>query len=339
MSSSMDLQWKWIEVMKHNTGKQGTLCAVGLLLMLTFLLSLLAGKYDLSFRELIVGNEMQIRVFLTLRLPRSLMAVFGGFGLGVSGMVYQTVLRNPLASPDMVGVSSGASAGAAVAILFLGSSFWAMTGCAFLGSMMALFVTLLLSFRSKSSNSLVLAGIAVHSVAQTILMTLKLCADPERELASIEYWIMGSLNGITLEKIPLSLLLIMLCVWLLALLYRQILLLSVDEEEASLLGVSVGRMRLLILILSTLIVSAIVSVTGIISFVGLLAPHCARMLTRDNRRGTFWLSGLIGGCLFCIADILARTVAASELPVSIFTSLLGAPFLLFLLMRGGSEHE
>ncbi len=112
-----------------------------------------------------------------------------------------------------------------------------------------------------------------------------------------------------------------------------------NEEEAALLGVSVGRMRLLVLVLSTLIVSAIISVTGIVSFVGLLAPHCARMLNRDSRQGTLWLSGVIGGCLFCIADILARTVAVSELPVSIFTSLLGAPFLLFLLMKGGRELE
>ena len=229
-----------------------------LALLLIVLLSLMAGKFPLSLGGLVAGEEQQLRVFLTLRLPRTLMAAAGGFGLGIAGMVYQMVLRNPLASPDMVGVTSGASAGAAFAILFLGSSFFAVTACAFLGSMAALLVALLLSALSagRNNSSLILAGIAVHSVAQTILMLLKLCADPERELASIEYWIMGSLNGITLEKIPSSLLLVAVCTLILALLYRQILLLSMDEDEAALLGVPVAKMRLLILILATLIVSA-----------------------------------------------------------------------------------
>lgn len=312
-----------------------------LALLLIVLLSLMSGKFPLSLGGLVAGEEQQLRVFLTLRLPRTLMAAAGGFGLGIAGMVYQMVLRNPLASPDMVGVTSGASAGAAFAILFLGSSFFAVTACAFLGSMAALLVALLLSALSagRNNSSLILAGIAVHSVAQTILMLLKLCADPERELASIEYWIMGSLNGITLEKIPSSLLLVAVCTLILALLYRQILLLSMDEDEAALLGVPVAKMRLLILILATLIVSAIVSVTGIISFIGLLAPHCARLLNSDSRQGTFWFSGMIGSTLLCVADILARTAAASELPVSVFTSLLGAPFLLFLLMKGGVARD
>ena len=303
------------------------------------LLSLVSGKYQLSLSDLLSGEEQQIRVFLTLRLPRTLMALVSGFALGAAGMVYQTVFRNSLASPDMIGVTSGASAGAAFAILFLGGSFAAVTGSAFVGSMLALLIALLLASLSRgNSSALVLAGIAVHSIAQTVLMLLKLCADPERELASIEYWIMGSLNGITMKKIPGALLIALLCFAALILLYRQILLLSVDEDEAALLGVSVGKMRLLILILATLMISAVISVTGIISFVGLLAPHCARLLTKDNRLPTFFLSAMIGSVILCSADILARTAAASELPVSVFTSLLGAPFLLFLLLRKGENR-
>lgn len=306
----------------------------GAVLLSAVLLSLVSGKYQLSLGDLLSGEEQQIRVFLTLRLPRTLMALVSGFALGAAGMVYQTVFRNSLASPDMIGVTSGASAGAAFAILFLGGSFAAVTGSAFVGSMLALMIALLLASLSRgNSSALVLAGIAVHSIAQTVLMLLKLCADPERELASIEYWIMGSLNGITMKKIPGALLIALLCFAALILLYRQILLLSVDEDEAALLGVSVGKMRLLILILATLMISAVISVTGIISFVGLLAPHCARLLTKDNRLPTFFLSAMIGSVILCSADILARTAAASELPVSVFTSLLGAPSLLFLLLK------
>ena len=311
----------------------------GAVLLSAVLLSLVSGKYQLSLGDLLSGEEQQIRVFLTLRLPRTLMALVSGFALGAAGMVYQTVFRNSLASPDMIGVTSGASAGAAFAILFLGGSFAAVTGSAFVGSMLALLIALLLASLSRgNSSALVLAGIAVHSIAQTVLMLLKLCADPERELASIEYWIMGSLNGITMKKIPGALLIALLCFGALILLYRQILLLSVDEDEAALLGVSVGKMRLLILILATLMISAVISVTGIISFVGLLAPHCARLLTKDNRLPTFFLSAMIGSVILCSADILARTAAASELPVSVFTSLLGAPFLLFLLLKRGENR-
>ena len=165
-------------------------------------------------------------------------------------------------------------------------------------------------------------------------MCLKLTADPERELASIEYWIMGSLNGISVHSIGGNLVLCALCMVALFLLHRQIILLSAEEGEARMLGVCVQRLRLAVLMIATLAVSSVVSLTGLISFVGLLAPHGARLLTKENRMGTMLLSGLLGGALLCGADILARSAAAAELPVSIFTSILGAPFLIFLIVQG-----
>lgn len=314
--------------------------------------SLLVGKYPLSLEKLWAGEAMQTQVFFTLRLPRSLMAVLGGFALGVSGFVFQTVFCNPLAAPDMIGVSSGASAGAAFAILFLSASPFSVTISAFLGGLLAVGIALGLASivrgsytaergqYSAGNGTIVLAGIAVHSLAQTALMILKLAADPERQLASIEYWIMGSLSAITLRQIPFY---CAVCIGGLAgifLLHRQIILLSVEESEARMLGVSVGKMRLLVLLLATLTVSSIISITGVISFIGLLAPHIARLLTRDNRLPTLALSGLLGGALLTLADILARSAASAELPVSIFTSLLGAPFLLYLILneKGGTRH-
>lgn len=308
--------------------------------ILVFLLSLTTGKYPISFLEIISGNNTMMQVFLTLRLPRTIMGLIGGIGLGVAGMIYQTVFANPLASPDIIGVSSGASVGAAFAILFLANSSGCVTACAFIGSLFAILLSLGIAYISSGKNSLsiVLSGLAIHALAQTMLMVLKIMADPEKELASIEYWIMGSLNGITLDKIPVTVIITILCVIVLILLYRQVLLLSVEEGEAKLLGVSVEKMRLLILLIVTLIVASIVSVTGIITFVGLLAPHIARMLTGDNRLRTLYLSGLIGSILLCLADILARSISASELPVSVFTSLIGAPFLVFLLLKRRMSH-
>ena len=321
------------------TARTKYLCAAGAALLVALAAASLAvGKYPLSLEKLLAGNEMQWRVFVTLRLSRTVVGVIGGFALGIAGFVYQTVFRNPLASPDIIGVSSGASAGAAAGILFL-SGAAAVTVSAFAGALLAVVLALALSSldRSGRGGTIVLAGIAVHSLAQTMLMALKLTADPERELASIEYWIMGSLNGINLFTIGGNLVLCCLCMGVLFLLHRQVILLASEEGEARMLGVNVGKLRLVVLLIATMIVSSVVSLTGLISFVGLLAPHGARLLTKHNRISTMFLSGLIGGILLCGADILARSVAATELPVSIFTSILGAPFLIFLILHGRKQ--
>ena len=307
----------------------------GILVALLASISLFVGKYPLSMEKLLSGDAMQWRVFWTLRCSRTLVGVVGGFALGVAGFVYQTVFRNPLASPDIIGVSSGASAGAAVGILFL-SGAAAVTVSAFAGALLAVILALGLSAldRSGKHQTIVLAGIAVHSLAQTALMALKLTADPDQELAAIEYWIMGSLNGISIHSIGGSLLLCAACMALLFLLHRHVVLLSSEEGEARMLGVHVVELRLMILLVATLAVSAVVSLTGLVSFVGLLAPHGARMLSGNNRSSTMLLSGFAGSFLLCGADLLARSVANTELPVSIFTSLIGAPVLVLLIVRG-----
>ena len=320
--------------MTSNTAKIKYLCVLSTaLLILLALFSLFVGKYPLSLEKILDGDLLHTRVFLNLRLSRVLVGVLGGMALGIAGFVFQTVFRNPLASPDVIGVTSGASTGAAVGILFF--SGFAVTAFAFLGAIAATVVATLLSMFDKSGRNatIVLAGIAVHSVAQTALMCLKLCADPEKELARIEYWIMGSLNAISLDKILGSILLGTVCVLLLLMLHRRIILLSGDEGEVRLLGINVKGSRFIILTLATLTVSCVVSLTGLISFVGLMAPHFARIITKENRIGTMYLSGVLGGILLCIADIFARSVADVELPVSIFTGALGAPFLVYLILK------
>lgn len=327
MKPSMISQWR---------NKTFYLCLIaGIALILLALLGLFVGRYPLTIQGLLAGDEQQWNVFRTLRLSRVLVGVVGGFALGVTGFVYQTVFRNPLASPDIIGVASGASAGAAAGILFL-SGAAAITAASFVGALLAVIAALGISAldRSGKNSTIVLAGIAVHSLAQTVLMILKLTADPEKELASIEYWIMGSLGGISIHSIGQNIILCIVCLVILFLLHRQVILLSAEESEARMLGVPVGKLRLAVLLMATLTVASVISLTGLISFIGLLAPHGARLMTKNNRMGTMFLSGLLGGVLLCGADILARSVAASELPVSIFTSLLGAPFLIGLIVRG-----
>lgn len=317
------------------------LSAIQVLLLLAVLVwSVITGQYPLTLKGLLSGDTMSIMVFKRLRLPRALMGVIGGFGLSISGYIYQLIFKNPLASPDIVGVSSGASAGAALAIVAVSASVPVISISAFIGAVTALIITLLTAYLVPGRNSytIVLAGIAIHSVAQTILMFLKLAADPEKQLASIEYWIMGSLNGISRDSLAIPLLTTLGGFIIMAMLYRQVLILSTSEEEAVSLGVNVAILRFIILMLATLIVSSIICVTGLISFIGLIAPHIARLLTKRNDIFTYITSGFTGAILLTLADILARSVSSSELPVSIFTSLLGAPLLIILLIRANKKE-
>lgn len=311
-----------------------------LLLIVVLVWSVITGQYPLTLKSLLSGDTMSIMVFKRLRLPRAIMGVIGGFGLSISGYIYQLIFKNPLASPDIVGVSSGASAGAALAIVAVSASVPVISISAFIGAVTALIITLLTAYLVPGRNSytIVLAGIAIHSVAQTILMFLKLAADPEKQLASIEYWIMGSLNGISRDSLAIPFLTTLTGFIIMALLYRQILILSTSEEEAVSLGVHVTSLRFIILMLATLVVSSIICVTGLISFIGLIAPHIARLLTKRNDIFTYITSGFTGAILLTLADILARSVSPSELPVSIFTSLLGAPLLIILLIRANKKE-
>ena len=308
-----------------------------LLLIVVLVWSVITGQYPLTLKSLLSGDTMSIMVFKRLRLPRALMGVIGGFGLSISGYIYQLIFKNPLASPDIVGVSSGASAGAALAIVAVSASVPVISISAFIGAVTALIITLLTAYLVPRRNSytIVLAGIAIHSVAQTILMFLKLAADPEKQLASIEYWIMGSLNGISRDSLAIPFLTTLAGFIIMAMLYRQV---STSEEEAVSLGVNVTILRFIILMLATLVVSSIICVTGLISFIGLIAPHIARLLTKRNDIFTYITSGLTGAILLTLADILARSVSTSELPVSIFTSLLGAPLLIILLIRANKRR-
>ena len=311
-----------------------------LLLIVVLVWSVITGQYPLTLKSLLSGDTMSIMVFKRLRLPRALMGVIGGFGLSISGYIYQLIFKNPLASPDIVGVSSGASAGAALAIVAVSASIPFISISAFIGAVTALIITLLTAYLVPGRNNytIVLAGIAIHSVAQTILMFLKLAADPEKQLASIEYWIMGSLNSISRDSLAIPFLTTLAGFIIMAMLYRQVLILSTSEEEAVSLGVNVTILRFIILMLATLVVSSIICVTGLISFIGLIAPHIARLLTKRNDIFTYITSGLTGAILLTLADILARSVSTSELPVSIFTSLLGAPLLIILLIRANKKE-
>lgn len=305
-----------------------------------FGISLTVGRYPLHWDK-IFSDPMENRVFFVLRLPRTLMALTTGVALGVAGSLFQRVFQNPLASPDMIGVASGSSVGAAVAILFFGGVGITVVACSFVGGLLAVVCCLVLASISGKSNlsSVVLSGIAVNALTQALLMFLKLTADPEKQLAAIEFWTMGSFADVTADKFAASVPFVVIALVIICLLHRPILMLHLHQEDAQMLGVPVAVLRWGVLFLATLLTGAVVSMVGLISFIGLLAPHIAGLLLKTSRFRQIVFSGLVGGTLLLTADILARSVAQGELPVSIITSFVGAPFLFLVLCRKGGFHD
>ncbi len=333
--------------MKHARTREIWLLVAAVCLAGAFLLSLCIGQYPIHPSEMVAVvtgaqvDAMTRKVFLTLRLARTLMALFAGVGLGIAGSVYQTVFHNPLASPDIIGVAPGANMGAAAAIVFFGGSTLTIVGGAFLGGLLAVGVVLLFvqATRQNTTVTYVLAGIVMSAIANAFIMILKTAADPENQLAAIEYWAMGSFANVILSKLVWVLPLILGSLLGLFLLRRQIALLSLSEEECRALGVQVGRIRALVLGISTLLIASIICITGLISFIGLIAPHVAKLMLRRNSLATAVLSGLVGGVILLLADALARGLFPSEIPVSILTTLIGVPILVFFMLRKGSPRH
>jgi len=317
------------------------LAAAGFLLA-AFGVSLCVGRYPLSLADIaaaIAGKEgMSAQVFWRLRLPRSLAAAVSGMAMGVSGVVYQRVFANPLAAPDIMGVSGGATLGAAAAIvLFSGNG---VSLGAFAGGMAALLFSLLLTRAAgrRDTSSIVLSGILLSALSKTGIMLLKATADTEGELAAIEFFTMGSFAGATAGMLPSLLGGVSGGMLLLFLLRRQIALLTLEDEEAAALGVAVAPVRAAVLTAATLMACAVSAHAGVIAFSALIAPHGARLLLRGKSDGLALLSALVGGVLMLLADVTARLAPGAELPTSIFTTILGTVMLVSLMIRGGERH-
>lgn len=312
-----------------------------IMVAMLFVLSIGVGKYSLSVKDIIQilvhkhENNMAVKVFYNLRLPRSIMVILGGMGLGMAGSVFQTIFKNPLASPDIIGVTSGANVGAAISIVFLSGSVFTVAFGAFIGGMAAIafVIGLVRLSNTKDVQTYVLSGIVINALSNGIIMTLKYFADPENQLGAIEFWTMGSFGSVTYEKFKMIVPIFTVGLVGLILMRWTINILSLSDDEGKALGLSVERSRFLVLLFSTLVVASIVSITGLISFVALMPPHIARTILRRNDFKTTILSGLLGGILMAFSDILARVLLPSELPISIITSFMGAPYLGFLVYR------
>ncbi|MEA4847253.1 MAG: iron ABC transporter permease [Clostridiaceae bacterium] len=319
---------------------------LGITLIAAFLISVCVGRYSISPAEAIkiifafvtrntAGiDPVKLSIVINVRLPRIIMGMIIGAGLSLSGTSYQGIFGNPLVSPDILGVSSGAGFGAALGILIGVGSVLIQGLSLFFGLLSVLIVLVLSRVRKKTELfTLVLSGVIVRSLFDALVSLIKYVADPQDKLPAIVIWLMGSLASSSYKDVTISALIILPCIILMIIMRWQMNLLSLDEEEARSLGVNVSRMRKIIIAISTLITAVSVSTCGIIGWVGLVIPHVGRILVGSDHRVLMPASALLGAIYLLFVDGLARTMTAAEIPLSILTAIIGAPFFAYMLRK------
>jgi iron complex transport system permease protein len=269
-----------------------------------------------------------------LRMPRALIACMAGAGLAISGATLQGLFRNPLADPGLLGVSAGSALGAVVAIVLLGSgSFVALALGSVAGAGAVLFVLLSLSVLHADNSRVLLAGIALNATIAAFIAVLSVIAS-EAELRSATFWMLGSTARAEWQGVAVLAVLLPACLVALVIDARKLDILAVGESAAWQLGVDVSKLRFRMLLVTALLTAGVVSLCGVIGFVGLIVPHVLRLLFGPLHRTLIIESAAWGAVLLMAADLLSRTVAVpAELPIGIITALVGGPFFLALLLR------
>ncbi len=342
------------DIQESSHAKRNALIMIILAIVLVALalVSFAWGRYGLPVGEVcrIIGSRFlpieetwtgtQERVVLSIRMPRILMACMVGCSLSASGAAYQGVFQNPMASTDVLGASAGAGFGAALAII-MGWSSLMVTTSAFLISLGTVAVAFLLAQKApgKREIALVLAGMVISSLLNAGTSYLKLVADPDSQLPAITYWLMGTLNNTTMREVFQSVPIMLIGLVPLFLLRWRINLLTMGDEEARTLGVNTARLRLALVVCSTLATAATIAVAGTIGWVGLVIPHMCRKLVGSNFKVLLPTSMLAGAVFLLFVDDIARNLLDTELPIGILTAIVGAPFFLYLMLRKENPED
>ncbi len=324
---------------------------LGAVFLAVLLGSLLVGRYALSPGQLVHMLWTRItggaadwpisddKVVFAVRLPRVAAAALVGAALAVSGAAYQGMFRNPMVSPDILGASTGAGFGAAVAIL-LGAGYFGISAAAFCCGLLAVAAAWLVSRLSKADQAvaLILAGMMISSLFSAGTSFVKLVADTQQQLPAITYWLMGSLSSIKDKDVVFLAIPVALGMIPLFFLRWRMNLLTVGEEEAQSMGVNTRRLRGAVIVCATLLTSASVAVSGMIGWVGLVIPHFCRMLFGYDYRRLIPAGALFGAAFLLAVDDIARLVTTGELPLGILTAFVGAPLFLYLIATGGGRR-
>jgi iron complex transport system permease protein len=335
-------------VARRSRWQPATTAALGLGLLALALGATLVGPYPISLDDALgalverfSGNlpadgTTRDTVLFLVRLPRVGAAMLVGAALAAAGAAYQGLFRNPLVSPDILGVSAGAGLGAVLGI-FLSLPVLGIQLLAFVVGLGTVGLVLLIASSVRGREPvlvLVLAGVVVGALAGSAVSLLKILADPYDQLPAITFWLLGSLAAVKIEDLAATLPVTVLGLIPLVLLRWRINVLSLGDEEARALGIEAGRLRIVVVAAATLITASVVSIAGIIGWVGLIMPHMARMLVGPNFDRLLPAAMMLGAAYLLIVDTMARSIAAVETPLGILTAFVGAPVFLWLLARG-----
>lgn len=333
-----------LDIFKKNKNAKWVFMIIAMII--TFFASLFLGRYTISPKtvlNILINSmfnikmntfEMESSIVIGIRLPRTILSMLIGASLSVSGATYQGLFRNPLVSPDVLGVSSGAAFGAVLGILLSGISS-ATSFYAFGLGIISVFITYFFAKARKeiSMMSLVLSGMIVSSIFSALISLVKYIADPYDKLPAITYWLMGSFSKATFQDLKLVVIPIILGITVLNLLKWRINILSLGDEESLSMGINPVKIRIVAIVMSTVLTAASVTVVGIVGWVGLVIPHISRLLVGVDHKDLIPASCILGAIFLTSVDIIARSVSSVEIPIGIITSLLGAPFFAFLLKR------
>ena len=321
-------------------------CAA-LILVVLIVASFNFGRYEIPLGEAfgVIANYVacagdvplggDTTVVMFIRLPRILAGVLIGAALALAGAAYQSVFRNPLVSPDILGASAGASLGAAIAIFSGLAGAWVGI-LAFVCSLGAVFIACAVSRRVKKDPTLalILSGIFVGSLCSAVVSLVKFVADPNDKLPTLTYWLLGSLANTTVDQLAWAVVPIVLAACPLILMRWRMNALSLGENEARALGVDLKRDRAVVIVCATVLTATSIAVGGLIGWVGLVVPHLARMVVGEDNRVVIPATILLGGSFLLLVDDFARTITSLEIPLGVLTAIVGAPFFLALMMRG-----
>ena len=314
-----------------------------------FFVSFMLGRYPVApldvvktilspiFPQLAVSPEINSIVF-TIRLPRIIAALLVGAALSVAGASFQGIFKNPLVSPDLLGVSMGAGFGAAIAILAnAGNALIQLS--AFIFGIISVSITYGISKAYKAGGILllVLSGTAVSAFFNALISGAKFMADPYDKLPQITYWLMGSLSAVNFDKLAMIIIPLLIGMIVILVLRWHLNVLAMGDEEAQSLGLDAGKLRLIIIVACTLVTSAAVSISGIIGWVGLVVPHMTRIIVGPDHKILLPASISIGASFLLLIDNISRTFISIEIPIGILTAIVGVPLFLYLLRRGYSE--
>ncbi|QDF29736.1 FecCD family ABC transporter permease [Halarcobacter anaerophilus] len=315
-----------------------------ILLVIIAVFSLSLGQYELSVSEIInfflykigIGTidnvQLMQNIIIEIRFPRIVSSILIGASLAISGVAFQSMFKNPLVSPGILGVLSGASFGAALGMIFF-KEFLLIQASSFVFGIAAVFIALFISMFNKQNQLilLILGGVVSSAFFSSMLSITKYMADPYDELPAIVYWMMGSLALIDKQTIYVVSIPILLGIFLMIFLSKYLNILSLGDEEAKSLGINVKLMRFVIILIATFISAFTVVLAGMIGWVGLVIPHIARLLFGSNNIIIVPISALLGGIYLLIIDNVSRTMFSVEIPIGILTSLIGIPFFAYAL--------